>query len=183
MLELLDGFKSHECVLAANELRSSEKVRVLKEESNTSHVCQGYDQQVAKEDKKNAAEFLYETRKMQQQQMAKAIIDQYSLVLIGIRIVKQCKKETWISSFVRVNLHPTYGRPFPEFIKKISQFIRGGTQFVEEDLYPSPAKKFKMLPQFWKGMQPSERRVAMIVMVENIHLNVWEHCRLNVNSI
>ena len=38
---------------------------------------------------------------MQQQQTAKAIIDQYALVLIGIRIVKQCKKETWFSSFVR----------------------------------------------------------------------------------
>jgi len=105
---LLDGLKSYECVFGENEFRSSEKNRVLKEEPNTSHVCQGYDQQVAKEDKKNAAEFLYETRKMQQQQTAKAIIDQYALVLIGIRIVKQCKKETWISSFVRVNLHPTY---------------------------------------------------------------------------
>jgi hypothetical protein len=33
-----------------------------------------------------------------------------------------------------------------------------------EDLYPSPAKKFEMLPSFWRGMKPSERRVAMTIM-------------------
>ena len=113
-----------------------------------------------------------------------------ALVIIGIRIVKECKKETWISSFARVNLHPTYRKPFPEFMKKISQFIRGGTQFVEEDLYPSPAKKFKMLPQFWKGMQPSERRVAMTIL--NSHGGKYTsqclralktECKLNLNQL
>ena len=44
MLKLLDGFKSHENVLAAHELRAKAKIDSLKEESNSSHVCQGYDQ-------------------------------------------------------------------------------------------------------------------------------------------
>jgi len=95
MLELLDGFKSHENVLAANELRVKALINSLKEESHTSHVCQGYDQHVARADKKNVAESLYDQRKIQQQQTATAKIDQYALVLTGIRIVRQCKPETW----------------------------------------------------------------------------------------
>ena len=103
MLELLDGFKSHENVLAANELRAKHKINSLKEESNTSHVCQGYDQQVARADKKNTAECLYDQRKMKQQQTAKANISQWDLIMTGIRIVKQCEKDNWVSSYTRVN--------------------------------------------------------------------------------
>ena len=164
VLELLDGFKSHENVLAANELRAEAKINSLKEESNTSHVCQGYDQHVARTDKKNVSESLYDQRKTQQQQTAKANIDQWDLVLTGIRVVKQCEAKTWATSFMRVNLHPVFRDEFAVFMKKISQFLRAGSQFVEEDLVPSPKKKFDMLPSFWRGMRPSERKVAMTIL-------------------
>ena len=55
MVELLDGFRSHENGFEANELRASNNIMSLKEESNTSHANQAYDQFVAKNDKKVAA--------------------------------------------------------------------------------------------------------------------------------
>jgi hypothetical protein len=56
MVELLNGFKSHKNLLSANELRSEHNILSLKEESNLSHLNQGYDQLTAKCDKKNAVE-------------------------------------------------------------------------------------------------------------------------------
>lgn len=45
--EFLDGFKSHENVHEAHELRANALIISLKEESNSSHVNQGYDQRSA----------------------------------------------------------------------------------------------------------------------------------------
>jgi hypothetical protein len=54
--KLLDGLKLHENVLKAHKHCSDALTISLKKESNSSHVNQGYDQLVAKNDKKNAAE-------------------------------------------------------------------------------------------------------------------------------
>ena len=67
----------------------------MKEESNSSHANQGYDQQVAKQDKKIAAEFLYDQRKVKKYQTGKTHIDQYGLVLTGIRLVTGYRPEVW----------------------------------------------------------------------------------------
>jgi hypothetical protein len=40
--ELLDGFKLHENILNAHKLRADNLIISLKEESNSSHVNQGY---------------------------------------------------------------------------------------------------------------------------------------------
>jgi hypothetical protein len=61
--KLLDGFKSHENFLEAHKLRANASIISLKEESNSSHVNQGYDQMVAKNNKKNATKILYNQRK------------------------------------------------------------------------------------------------------------------------
>ena len=47
----LDGFTSHVNVLNAHEIFAEFKIMVIKEEGDKSHVCQAYDQQVAKDDK------------------------------------------------------------------------------------------------------------------------------------
>ena len=114
VLELLDGFKSHENVLAAHRLRAEHNIRSLKEESNSSHANQGYDQETARQDKKNAAESLYDQRKVKKMQTGKTHIDQYDLVLTGIRIVNKCTGEVWRCSFRRVNLDPRKRLPFEE---------------------------------------------------------------------
>ena len=64
MLELLDGFKSHENVLAAHEFRACNKIHFLEEESNTSHINQGYNQITAKMGKKNAVMSLHDQWKI-----------------------------------------------------------------------------------------------------------------------
>jgi hypothetical protein len=106
ILELLDGFKSQDNVLSANELRSDHNIRLLKEESNSSHLNQGYDQLTAKSDKKNAVKSLYDQRRVQKWRSNRVNIDQYGLIFTALRIVHQCKSETWISLFRRVNLDP-----------------------------------------------------------------------------
>ena len=47
----LDGFTSHVNALNAHEIFAEFKIMVIKEEGDTSHVCQAYDKQVAKDDK------------------------------------------------------------------------------------------------------------------------------------
>ena len=78
----------------------------LKEESKSSHVNQGYDQLTAKNDKKNAAESLYDQRKAKKWQMGKPQIDQYDLVLTAMQIVRATDPTTWVASFQHVNLEP-----------------------------------------------------------------------------
>ena len=95
--ELLDGFKSHENVLNVHKLRADNLIISLKEESNSSHVNQGYNQLTAKNDKKNAAESLYDQRKAKKWQTAKAQIDQYDLVLTAMQIVRATDAKTWVT--------------------------------------------------------------------------------------
>ena len=158
MLEMLDGFKSHENVLKAHKLRAENNIGSLKEESNSSHANQGYDQQAAKADKKNAAESLYDQRKVKKYMTGKTHIDQYDLVLTGIRIVNGCKPEIWRISYRRVNLDPRTRVSFQEWCKKIKHFLMTGEEFKEEDVDPTPQHKFNLLPKFWHGMLPADRR-------------------------
>ena len=74
MLEFLDGFKSHENVLRAHEFRADNSIISLKEESNTSHANQAYDQHVAKFDKNNGAETLYDQRNLSKWKTRKTTI-------------------------------------------------------------------------------------------------------------
>jgi len=164
MVELLDGFKSHENVLAAHELRRDNKIRSLKEESNTSHVNQGYDQLTAKSDKKNAAEALYDQRKVQKWKTGRQQLDQYELIQCGMHLVRALQPETWILSFRRVNLEPSTRLPFPDWCKKIRQFLRAGELFKEENVDATPMQKFNLLPSFWHGMKPAERKVVMTIV-------------------
>jgi hypothetical protein len=164
VLELLDGFKSHENVLAAHRLRAENNIRSLKEESNTLHANQGYDQETAKQDKKHAAESLYDQRKVKKMNTGKTRIDQYDLVLTGIRIVNKCTKEVWVCSFRRVNLDPRTRVSFVKWCQKIKQFLTAGEEFKEELADLSPQDTFNLLPSTWHGMEPAERRAVMTVL-------------------
>jgi hypothetical protein len=161
--ELLDGFKSHENVLGAHELLSNARIIWLKEESNSSHVNQGYDQLVAKYDKKNAAESLYDQRKAKKWVTGKTTINQYDLVHTAMRIVRLTDQKTWVASFERCNLHPWTRKAFPEFCKKISSHLRAGDTFKDDNVEPTAEEKFAVLPSFWHGMTPADRKVVMTV--------------------
>ena len=162
--ELLDGFKSHENVLEAHSLRRDNKIKSVKEESNTSHINQAYDQLVAKNDKKIAKEALCDQRKIAAMRTGKKCIDQYALVLTGIRMVMETTPEIWISSFRKVNLDPLKRVPFNEWMKKIARFVTASVNFKDENVGPTSKEKFILLPSFWHGMAPSERKVVMTIM-------------------
>lgn len=103
--KFLDEFKLHENVLGVHTLRRDNKIKSVKEESNTLHVNQqAYDQLVAKNDKKIAAEALCDQRKIEAMKTGKKNIDQYALVLTGIRLVNETTPELWTNSFRKVNL-------------------------------------------------------------------------------
>ena len=164
IIELLDGCKSHKNVLKAHKICADQLIVSLKEESNSSHVNQGYDQLTAKNDKKNAAESLYEQRRAKKWQTGKSHIDQYDLVLTAMRIVRATMQSTWVSSFQRVNLHPGTRVSFPKFCKKMAGFLWVSKSFKDESVAPTPKVKFALLPLFWHAMQPSDRKVMMTIV-------------------
>jgi hypothetical protein len=164
MLGLLDCFKSHKNVLSANELHSDHNIWSLKEESNSSHLNQGYNQLTAKSDKKNAVESLYDQHRVQKWRCNRVNIDQYDLVFTAMRIVCQCQSATWISLFQRVNLDPITRMSFQDLCKKISPYLRAGEVYAEENVDPTPLQLFNLLPSFWHGMQPADRRVVTTIM-------------------
>ena len=58
ILELLDGFGAHFASYAALKVRYDNKVLTGKEEGNSSHINQAYNQDVAKKDKATVEEAL-----------------------------------------------------------------------------------------------------------------------------
>ena len=114
-------------------------------------------------DKKNAAQSLHDQRKIMKFKTGKTQLDQYELVQCGMRLVRQLHPATWVVSFRRVNLEPTTRLPFQEWCNKIKNYIRAGELFKEEPVDVTPQQKFALLPPFWHGMTPGERRVVMTV--------------------
>ena len=161
--ELLDGFKLHENVHEAHELRANALIISLKEESNSSHVNQGYDQLVAKTDKTNAAESHYDQRKAKKFSTGKTNITQYDLLITAMHIVRATSEETWVHSFQRVNLYPFTRLEFPEFCRKIASHLWAGDTFKNDNVDTTAEEKIALLPTFWHGMTPAERKVVMTV--------------------
>ncbi len=94
----------------------------------------------------------------------KTQLDQYELVQCGMRLVRQLLPQTWVVSFRRVKLEPTTRMPFQEWCNKIKNFLCAGELFKEESIDITPQQKFALLPPFWHGMTPAERRVVMTVI-------------------
>ena len=140
------------------------KATSSKGESNSSLVNQGYNQLVAKNNKKNAAESLYGQRKAKKLSTGKTNINQYDLLITAMCIVRATSKETWVHSFQRVNLHPFTRMEFAEFCRsKIASHLRAGDTFKDHNVENTAKEKFIPLPPFWHGMTPAERKVVMTV--------------------
>jgi hypothetical protein len=80
-----------------------------------------------------------------------------------MRIVRETKWVTWISSFESANLHPFPRQEFPELCKKIAPHLRAGETFKDDNVHTTAEEKFALLPLFWHGMTPAERKVVMTV--------------------
>ena len=97
-------------------------------------------------------------------QTGKTHIDPYDLVLTGIRIVNACTEAIWVCSYRRVNLDPRERMSFQDWCKKIKHYLTAGEAFKEEAVDYSPQEIFNMLPSFWHGMEPADRKVIMTIM-------------------
>jgi hypothetical protein len=124
-----DGFGSHVNVHAAHEIFSVNKIMVVKEEGDTSHVNQAYDQSVAKQDMTLMRQNLERVRRS-----LGFCIDQYYLIAIAIDAQKKVPKRSWVESFVKVNMHPKHRVPFYEWIKILDNrgLLVSGEKFFEK---------------------------------------------------
>ena len=82
------------------------------EEGDTSHVCQMYDQEPAKQDKvvqRSGVSILREAA-----QLPKGVVDQWGLVAIALMAVRNGVENPgmWVRSAIKVNLHPKHRRAF-----------------------------------------------------------------------
>ena len=82
VLEILDGFGPHFSCPKALAIYWAHKIMQAKEEGDTSHVCQLYDQQPAKEDK---VVLRCGTSMLRQAaSVTKGVVDQWGLVAVGL---------------------------------------------------------------------------------------------------
>ena len=149
VLKIVDGFGPHVSSLAAMQSYADQKILLMKEEGDTSQVCQAYDQQVAKEDKVTMRDGLACLH------AARLVPDAWDLVHIGLAAVRELAPDSWVSSFKRVNLHPKFRVDFPSWCTRISGFLQGGDSFKPE---LSLIDKYSLLPSFWHGMDPVDKK-------------------------
>ena len=159
MLELLDGFGSHEWVLEAHELRANLLVLSAKEESNNSHANQGYDQFFAKEENRKAAETLYTHRMLTQCINNKGgWFERWSFLHRN----HPCEKTTiqmFIYSYYRLNINPLTRVSFHIWCREfIAQYLQVGEAFYPEAVHPSAEEMYCLLPEFWHGITPDQKK-------------------------
>jgi hypothetical protein len=108
----------------------SHKILVVKEEGDTSHVNQAYDQSVAKRDKALMRQNLELVRKS----LGSVNIDQYYLIAVAIDAQKRVSKQSWIESFVKVNMHPKHRVSFDEWIETLDRrgLLVSGEKFFDK---------------------------------------------------
>jgi len=145
----LDGFGSHCNVDEAQFIFAKYRILVLKEEADTSHVNQAYDQSVAKKDKTMMRTALATVR----DQLA-AKIDQWYLIAIAIEALKKVGAEPWIQSFKKVNMHPKFRIPADQWLKVLD--TRG--VLSAERFFDHRQTLYDAMPAVWKKLTPEERQ-------------------------
>jgi hypothetical protein len=124
VLEIFDGFGAHLLCHKENEGRFTANILSLKEEGDTSHVCQAYDKHVTKGDK--AAKYLSLSILRTGFKSSNLLIDQWSLVQVGMFAVCDTTHECWTQSFDSCNLDPNTCVSFGEWCEGIGHFLQGG---------------------------------------------------------
>ena len=161
----LDGYGSHVNVTKALEIFAEHQILIVKEEGDTSHVNQAYDQFVAKEDKRHMHMQLNTVRRPLGHAM-----DQWILISIAINAQNLVEKETWIASFKRVNMHPKYRVPFDEWIKILD--TRG---FLSAERYfTKRTSLYDAMPACWKRLSV-EHRHGVLSTIRNIYATTSEN--------
>lgn len=168
VVKIIDGFGPHTSSLEAMKIYEAHKIMLLKEEGDTSHVCQAYDQEVAKADKRCMRTSLAFLRRAGQVTKGNTPIDGWQLIHVALAIVRELEAGTWVHSFKKVNLHPHHRVSFVEWCERISHFLQGGETFKKE---ASEVDFYKLLPSFWHGFTPEQKQRAMAIF--NKHGNKY----------
>jgi hypothetical protein len=136
MLEIFDGFGAHLASFPAMTQRFENKILALKEEGDSSHVNQAYDEFVAKSDKvakdKSLAMLCGATS------ISQGVVDQWGLVQCGLFVIRATKRETWTRSFDACNLDPRTRVSFQQdWAKKIECFFSQASHSRLRQLIPT----------------------------------------------
>ena len=143
------------------EIYAKHKIMLIKEEGDTSQVCQAYDQKVAKDDKTTMRQCLAFLRKSTE--IANGYLDGWDLIHVGMAAVRELKSDSWVSSFGRVNLRPSTRVSFPAWCKRIESFLEGGASFEDE----KELDVYSLLPAFWRGMEPADKKKAVAILAKH----------------
>ena len=164
VLKIIDGFGPHVSSEAAMQIYYDKKIVLLKEEGDSSHVNQAYDQEVAKSDKRSmrsALGFLRSSSKLTRQ-----TIDGWQLIHVGLSCCRELASDTWVHSFKKVNLNPLHRVDFPTWCKRISHFLQGGEGSFKAEVVRDA---YALLPTFWHGMEPEEKKLAASILLSHAH--------------
>ena len=165
VVKIVDGFAAHTGSLDAMQTYNDQKICLLKEEGDSSHVNQSYDQHVAKDDKssmRGALAFLRRTSTVTKSVSLNT--DGWALIHVGLAAVRELSSDAWVRSFIKVNLHPHHRVAFPDWCKRISHFLQGGESFKAEGCMKDV---YLLLPSFWHGMTPDEKKLGMSILEEH----------------
>ena len=157
VLKIIDGYGAHTSSEAAMQTYADRKILLLKEEGDSSHVNQSYDQKVAKDDKKSMRQSLAYLR--QSNKLTKGTIDGWALIHVALAAVRELDANSWVYSFDKVNLKPSTRVSFPEWIKRIEHYVQGGESFKPEII----RDPYALLSPFWHGMTPDEKKGAFAI--------------------
>jgi hypothetical protein len=159
VLEVFDGFSSHTSGYRACVRRYDSKILALKEEGDSSHVNQGYDKFVAKNDKAVASTAAGSMRSAKC--MTKGKIGQWDLVLSALAAIRATTIDLWRNSYIACNMNPTCQLPFVDWCKKISNHLQAGQTFKSELFRDDP---YLLLPTLWHGTIPEDKKKIMGVL-------------------
>ena len=157
-VEILDEFGAHFSSPDSMQKKLDAGIIAVKEEGDSSQVNQEYDKYVAKKDKKVMRETLGLLRRTTS--ICKGVVDQWGLIHVGLAAVRAVEPHVWIESFKACNLNPHCRVSFEDWCKRISSDLQAGQQFKP----PTSDDIYSMLPAWWHGMTPDEKKKVMEVV-------------------
>ena len=153
----LDGFKSHVMTYEAQQILYDHKILVVKENSQSSHVNQAYDQEPAKKGKAEDRRWLPAIR---DRPGLLRSMDQWTLICGVMTGQNGGRGAAWTAGFKRVNLHPDHRLPIDVWLSKISQYLvaAGGCDAATKEVYGLDYVRQIKVPEFFETMPVEDKR-------------------------
>jgi hypothetical protein len=94
--------------------------------------------------------------------------------MLCIQGLKKVKKEAWIDSFKKVNLHPEHRVAFPDWIKRIDEKLISGERF-----FKNRSSLYDAMPALWRNLAVVDRK-AIISEIDQFYLTDDPWSQLNI---